>query len=164
MMRNNAGGGILAPQSPRNEPRIWHFPSKTSKFGQIHVKFTQLFKRPLIGRSRRVHGLPAVGRDPVAGCPLLEAGMGQTRGLQLPHVPGGHRRGGGHSCPPGAGAAERVGFGVLECGLCQMLRHNAADPGSANLRGTHHGRGHVVGHGSHVPVATARLQAGGQPG
>ena len=55
MMRNKAGGGILAPQSPQNEPRIWHFPPKTSKFGSIHVTFTQSFKRPLNGRSRRVH-------------------------------------------------------------------------------------------------------------
>ena len=58
MMCNEARGGILAPQISRNEPIIWHFPSKTSKVGQIHVKFTQLFKRPLNGLSRRVHSPP----------------------------------------------------------------------------------------------------------
>ena len=31
MMRNKAGGGMLAPQSPRNEPRIWHFPPNNLK-------------------------------------------------------------------------------------------------------------------------------------
>ena len=54
MMRNEAGGRFLPPQTPRNEPRIWRFPLKTSKFGSIHVNIRAPFKRPLVPRSRRV--------------------------------------------------------------------------------------------------------------
>ena len=59
MMRNEAGGTILPPQIPQKEPKIWHFPPKTSKFGSIHVNIRAPFKRPLIARSRTVHPLPS---------------------------------------------------------------------------------------------------------
>ena len=54
MMRNEAGGRILPLQIPQKKSNIWLFPPKTSKFGSIHVKFTHLFKQPLIPRSPRV--------------------------------------------------------------------------------------------------------------